>query len=374
MVPDSFRATSLAALLVASLALAGVAVGPAAAGAAADTQPASHAQPLTQDDGNESVVTTFRERLGSLDGYIATQATVASIDDRTTNTSTRYWADIDGERLRAEVRAPASRAGVVTVTNATTQATYDPDENVVRVIDRTESGADVTSALVTSLADAEAISYEATVRQGDERLHRLSISGADTQGNVTTTAWVDAETYFPTRLHSAYEYRNRTIETTVRYENVTLDPDFTDDTFRLDPPADATYRNYDQFEPPEQERFETLDALRAGVSFDVPQPEPPEAFEFASATLLRTDSPYLTLRYTDGTDRLSVSVQYERSLDSDLLTKWMNETGVDGRTVYTANYDGHRTVVWTCGNNTYSVNGEQSRATLLAVAGSMECP
>ena len=371
MVPDRFRASLLAALLVASLALTGVAAGPAAAEA---TTTASHVQTPAQDDGNESVVTAFRERLGSLEGYVATQSTVVSIDNRTTNTSTRYWADIDGERLRTEVRAPASRAGVVTVTNATTQATYDPDQNVVRVIDRTESAGNITDALITAVPNAEAIRYEATVRRGGERLHRLSVRRAQTPANATTTAWVDAETYFPKRLHTAYEYQNRTIETTARFENVTLDPDFDEETFRLDPPADATYESFDQIEPPERERFETLDALREGLSLDVPRPAVPEAFEFASATLLRTDSPYLTMRYTDGSDRLSVSVQYENTLNDDLLTKWMDETTVDGRTVYTANYSGHRTVVWSCGNNTYSVHGEQSRTTLLDVAGSMECP
>ncbi|MFD1512411.1 LolA family protein [Halomarina rubra] len=322
----------------------------------------------------ESYVQQFEQEMNDLDGFSATRTTTVTIDGETHNSTAKVWVRPGTGEQRAETLAPSERAGDLLVRTTNASWNYDVSENRAHRLDVSNSDLPTTNGfgyLLDDLVERSNVSYAGTEDLDGKTVHRIEFTPTDTAlagGNLTV--WVDAETRFPVKLHQTVDTEELTLSTTIRYEDVELNPGIDDDRFTFDPPANATVEETDL---PPMERYDSLDALRANVSTTVPTPDLPDGFELDRAVLTHLDDgDSLSMTFTNETATVTVG-----KLDAGVygnVTLDGGESVAVGETTGTyRTYAEVGSVQWTCEEHRYSVGGSLSKAALLDLAESIAC-
>lgn len=353
MVPD--RQTMLTLGLVAALAVSGcLSTGP------------------LSDQEEQRVAEKFEDHFEDIDGYTATvHMEMDGEFDNTTmdvETTSRVWQRPGTGEMRQEVRAPAEQAGDVTVTNDSASIHYDASENNYTKTDLSGIGDgmnDLTSQLHRLLENYDVV-YEGTETLDGRETHRVTLEPTETSealGDYEMGMWVDSDTWFPVKQQMGGDELG--VETTVRYENVTLDPGIPDEKFEFDPPADATER---------ETGFDTYDSrseLADATNVTLPEPDLPEGYAFDNGVVSEYNSTTsVTLQYDGGEESLTVSV------DSTPDDPREDGESVDlgNRTGRYSETNGVASLWWTCEETSYSVFGQLGKETVVDVGSSIECP
>jgi negative regulator of sigma E activity len=175
------------------------------------------------------------------------------------------------------------------------------------------------------------------------------------------TMWVDTERLFPLKL--SMEFGGTT--STIRYENLTLNPDYPADAFAFDPPANATVR---EPQTPNVSEFESHAALADATDRPLPEASLPRGFTFERGSVVDGNSTVVSLTYTDGDRQLSVVVTDTRARESDGET-----VTVGDRTGTYREFGDRGSLAWTCGDTRYAVLGPVERETLVDVGAAIDC-
>ena len=321
------------------------------------------------DDGEpsgEEVVERFEQRMESLESFVAVQRTSATYDDNETNTTSQLWVRLDTGEYRQETIAPEGNAGTVSVVNQSVMATYTPQSNEYTVFPNQSADPEQPMTVMGYVLQDGELSYEDTVRLNGDRTHRLAVVPNESDGfDANVTLWVDAETYFPSRIELSFaDGFNAT--TVVEYEDAILNWSIPNSTFALDPPEDA---ERSEFTAPNVTTFDSREELVANASTTVPDPDLPANFTFESATMSEDGTQNVRVVYSNGSAEITVNkINDTQATPSDGEAVDIGDR--EGRYQSFAN-DGM--VVWTCEGNTYTVIGPASEERLTTIAASMVC-
>lgn len=319
------------------------------------------------DTQEQRVAEQFEERLAELDGYHATVTTTATVDDRTVNTTADVWTRTDTGEMRQEVVAPAERAGDRIVSNGSVMWSYDAAANTATRIDVPEMGErNGMVPQVDRLVERYDIYSNGTVDIADTEAHKLTLVPEESTAESlsgTTTVWVDTETMFPVKMRM--ELGEMT--STIRYENLTLDPAFDEGTFEFDPPAGVTIEEAGISNVSE---FDDRAALADATDRSLPDRSLPGGFTFEEGMVTdRNGTTNVALQYQNGSGQLTVSLSNA-------------ETGptTDGETISLGDRDGRYAdvgpvgrVSWTCETTSYSAVGQLEKQTLREIAVAIGC-
>lgn len=333
------------------------------------------ATPAAEADGPESAAAleeTFEDRMTSLDSLAATRTQSTSFEGGAQSSTTDIWVRFSTGEYRTEVVAPESRAGNLVVGSTDTVWVYDARENVATKLDRDRDGStNGTATVVTQLATAfDLTGYERVTHEGQGTYRVTLVPERESGVDTTVTAWLDAETYFPVTIEQSYALENRTVSVRTHFENVTLNPAIPDERFAFDPPANATVETVDL---PETETFDSLETMRESVDASVPDPAVPDGYSFEQGRLVDPGTEAgrnttVTLRYSNGTDSLTVS-----KIEATFPMSGGENVTVGDREGRLRSYGDATSVTWRCDGWTYSVSGTLDRAEILAVADSVAC-
>jgi|GEM_PF-2906706 len=403
MVPDNLRAAVLAVTLGSLVALSGVPVG----GAVAAQQPSDAVQStqLSFDDADrdpdpdldpdqdsenrnqnpnetdpdppspsgEEVIERFEQRVTSLDTLVMTYETNVTVDGNTTmGTERRMWVDYENDRIRTETET--DRTHSITVRNESRTVTYDVESEQVNRFDTVGNLSQPTP--VGGLVTDTELTYEGSERLDGEETYRLSVTPTDANGTAGTadvTVWLDADTYFPTKVTSELTGDDYEYDMTAHFRNVSLNEGIGEDRFTIDIPEDAEEPDVSV---PNVTTYESLPELREGTDRSVPSPDVPDAYEFERGHVM-DDEDYqsITLRYaTDDGDDLHVVKRPATEYDFDESDVY-EPVDVGNTTGYYSEYeyDGNTTstVVLPQEDVTYTVSGDLSRTETIDVAESL---
>lgn len=314
----------LAILVTVSVLSTGV-----AGAALADDSSVTDEQPTresTATPDGDAVIENFTERIETLETVEFTRTTESEFDDGTTNTTVRVVADLESSQKRTETIESSYGSNTTSVVNETHIKTYDADENTVSTA---EYGANSRGysmlPQLTQLANESAVEYEfaGTGTVAGEEVYRLDALPTQTRSeqNVSVTIAVDTETHFPVQVETEIRGDQYNLNSTRTYSNVSINEDLPESAFELDVPADAS-------EPsntgPDIESYDEYNSLQSSADLSLPAAELPGDYEFDSARTIDGDSYYfVSLTYTDGEDRVQVSVQEESPFD------WSERDGVE---------------------------------------------
>ncbi|MFB6068420.1 MAG: outer membrane lipoprotein carrier protein LolA [Halobacterium sp.] len=350
---------------------------------------------------SEDVAAQFAE----LETLRATQVSTIRHDGTTNHTRSVVRIDFgDPRRQYQRVLAPPERAGTRIVANETAATIYDPQENTVTRIPRNERATydrgEYFARIVAAARGNETVEKSAGVSplpvvpatstphavarelQGYtvEYLGTASVSGrhaykfrmaasSEAALAVNRTLWLDAEFYYPLKVHQTLTLGNDTYEITKRLTNVTFNEPLPADAFALDPPANATVETLNV----SAQRFDSLSALREATAVPVPDPELPEGYEFAGAQLYDRNATQVSLRYESADGRITVSkaTGLGNASRGQQLGENVTVAGHDGRYLVAGPSS---MVAVTCGDAQYTVVATSlEKQALLDVAASVVC-
>jgi outer membrane lipoprotein-sorting protein len=347
------------------------------------------------------------EQYRSLDGFNGTRVQVVSIGNDTRRTVQRVSLRPGTGAYRAVTLNRTGSTGVafdVTVSNGTVTWFYDREnESVQRVsladsqafgydpaqlerlvtaaVDGTEvepsdisllpsvsrSGAGGSGPGLANLsAQQVSVRYTGTERVNDRRTYVLALTAEEPRlSNFSTRLWLDAEWFVPLRVSNVFTADGTRYETRIRYRSLTFDPGLENVSFRFEVPENATL-----VDGPQLSSFDSRAALARNTTLPVPDPEVPDGFALRDASQTVSEFRSATLRYSNGTGRLSVTV--------------VNDTEavqvVEGATVEIGDRTGRLTsfgpggsVGWSCDDRGYLVGGTVDNESLLDVARSVGC-
>ncbi|MFB6087560.1 MAG: outer membrane lipoprotein carrier protein LolA [Haloarculaceae archaeon] len=353
MVSGRFRPSALSAIVVATVLLAGCS---AAIGPLGDTAERQIAQQVEQ-------------RVARIDGFTATRTTTMTFDNRTRTTTAKVWVRPHSGEMRIRILTPESRAGDVTVVGTNTSWYYDASENTVTRMNFSAMRNDSTrlGARIETLFEQRNVVYagETTLDGRTVRKVRL-LPTNDTESGFATgniTMWVDTGKRFPVKIRYVLG-GEMNVTTTIRYENLTINPGIDDSRFTFDPPANATVKtpSFDM------ETYDSRRKLADATALPVPEPTVPDGFRFDRGVVLDGT---VTLRYTNGSASLLVTVNENASTASTDRGETVSVGDHEGRLVSRGPFT---SVHWTCGDTGLSVSGELGREATSDVARSIYCP
>lgn len=358
----------LASVMLLTTGIAGVAFAGAPSTAVAQTDETTSDEP----DGEE-IIDSFTERLNTLDTVEFTRMTESETNGETLQSTERVSADFEAFQMRTETVSSTFRNNTTTVVNESTSVTYNEDENTVTKYDYR---GDILLPNVEMLANDSAVNYEYLGTDTVNGQNVYVLEGAPTQQvstetNTSLTVYIGTETQFPVRLavdveSSEYDYN---YSSTITYENVTLNEDISDSTFDIDIPEDATDPRENL--GPEISTYESHDALQSSANLSVPSAELAAGYEFDQARVIDGDGYYtVSTTYTDGTDRITVSVQDENPFDYSEMEDY-EEVSVDENTGWYAEYDEFSFLHWDSDGQSYSLYGQLSGEDTLDIAASV---
>ncbi|MFC5969903.1 DUF2092 domain-containing protein [Halomarina salina] len=357
MVPRQLRSSLFAAALALLLVTSGcMATGP------------------VDDETVENYVQRFDQKMNDLDGFSATRTTTVTYDGETSTSKAAVWVRPGTGESRSETLAPTEREGDTTVRTTDAVWIHDASENSVQKIDYSESDLPTTDGfgrLLDDMVNRSNVSYAGTEQLDGQTVHRIEFTPTDAaRFGGTLTVWVDAATRFPVKMHQTVDTEDLNLSTTVRYDDVELNPGIDDERFTFDPPANATV---DETELPPTERYDSLDALRANASTTVPSADLPDGFHLETAVVTRLDEgDSLSMTFANDSTRLSVSKQ-DAGLYGNVSLDGGETVSVGDETATYRTYAGTGTLQWTCDGHRYSVAGSLSKADLTTVAESVTC-
>ena len=314
----------------------------------------------------EQIVERFEERMESVDGYSATVSTSATFNNQSVRTTSKVWARTGTGAFRQEIVAPESRAGSRTVSNGTVLWTYNAEANTATRVDVPETNSSTLLPQVGRLAERYDIYANGTVDLNGTEAYKLTLvpnASAELSMSGTLTMWVDTETLFPRKLSMDFAE----LSSTVRYSNVTLNPEFEPGTFEFTPPEGVEIREPSM---PDVTEFDSYEALRSATSADVPPAELPGDFAFEQGSVIDMNGTgTVSVRYTNGTTSVTVAVSQRGGSTSDTGEP---VTIGDRRGTY-AEFGNRASLSWECGDTTYTAHGALDKATLVDIATAIEC-
>ena len=209
----------------------------------------------------------------------------------------------------------------------------------------------------------------------------LEIAAIDTNGtassslrNYSQTMWLDTEYFFPLKQRSQFESGNDTITSVTTYTNVSVNPEFDDELFEFEPPADATVSE------PELslgQNYEQRSAIEVNATVPVPEPSVPQDFQLSRGRTSSTEfAERVSLIYTNETSQLQVTVyEFNQSFGGNGPYNTTGETVELGNRTGTYTQSGlYQSVSWSCNELEYSISGQAvSKSLLVEIARSIEC-
>jgi outer membrane lipoprotein-sorting protein len=316
----------------------------------------------------EAVVATFRERMSSLDSYVATRRTNVTVGENVTTSEVRVWVRVEDRQLRQEVVAPEERAGTVILLNESAMTVYDPDAEQVTTYPQSGDSVTMMGYPVQSLLERTTVEFVGVeALDGEDHYKVRFVPNESMGGNVSIVAWLDTESYFPQRMVSTSTVGDRPYTSATTFEDVRLDVEIADGRFTLDVPAGVEWSEH---ETPEVTTFERVELLRTNTSLHVPAPDVPTGFALGRAQLAAGSVERATLQYTNGSASLYVLV---RNGTPGRTPSEAETVTLDARTVQYVGTDNGGYVQWQCGDQSYVVSGSLPRGTLLEIAASMSC-
>ena len=368
---------------------------------------------LAGEESDLPAAETVENRTESIDAIEATVISAIDTDAMTNTSRIRMISRPETGELRAEVLGPGQQNGTLVVSNGSTMYLYDRPANRVQVIemenlsslntDSMEPVVKIFGALNDASADERAnvsISPLPVVPTGGSS----PVAGAQSlsvYGNVSlsyegmgtvdgrdayvvemipqgenpiieeNTYWLDEEWYYPIKSvgTSNLSVLNGTI--TMEYRNVTFNPDISNDTFEFDVPENATVANNSYTTNVTTETYDSREKLSTAVQRSIPEPEIPPEYRFEAGNLIENGtSESVSLRYTNGSESLMVSVRPTTSGGDASLGETIDIGGHDA-TIATIR-DTH-TLTLECGETIYGVTGVEPRETIIDIAESLDC-
>lgn len=320
------------------------------------------------DDAEREVVEQVSERMDDIDGYSAIQEIHIATGETNTTVRAKTWSRPDTGQSRTEILAPADQAGDVTVTGNDSIWAYDSSENTAT---RMNVSLNTSSQLLTGeqlqeLVERYDIAYEGTTRLDDVEAHKLTLSANESAtssalSSAEMTMWVHAEKAFPMKIEAVV---GDDIHTTVRYENLSINPGLSDDRFEFEPPEGVS------IETPsfESETYDSRAELIGSVEMTVPDAAVPDGYDFEQASVAEERS--VTQQYSNGSASLSIqSVEGDTSVgpsDAESITVGNTEG-------YYRSYGDRSVIRWSCDDTSYSILGKISKSQLQSVAESIDC-
>lgn len=213
--------------------------------------------------------------------------------------------------------------------------------------------------------DRVTVRYRGTATVAGRSVYVIGLRPATANASlVEATLWLDTEYLYPLKRHTvAFHYGERYEYTSVA-RNVTLDPDFGPEAFRLDPatlPENVSLAR--------SESYDTRAAMVAALDRPVPDPTVPDRFAFEGGLYSEgADRPtHLSLSYTtaDGRESIRLSVFAETGNLSG------RQVTVGGHPAAFSTFRGGRYLNWNADGRQYSVSGTVGNATLRRVAASV---
>jgi len=209
----------------------------------------------------------------------------------------------------------------------------------------------------------------------------LEIAAIDTNGtassslrNYSQTMWLDTEYFFPLKQRSQFESGNDTITSVTTYTNVSVNPEFDDELFEFEPPANATVS------VPELslgQNYEQRSAIEVNATVPVPDPPVPQDFQLSRGRTSSTEfAERVSLIYTNETSQLQVTVyEFNQSFGGNGPYNTTGETVELGNRTGTYTQSGlYQSVSWSCNELEYSISGQAvSKSLLVEIARSIEC-
>ncbi|WP_340099242.1 DUF4367 domain-containing protein [Salinibaculum salinum] len=371
MVQYKSRPALLAVLASVMLLTTGIA-GAAFAGSPSTTVAQTDEATTDEPDGEE-VIDSFTERLETIDTIEFTRVTETESNGETMESTERVSADLDAFQKRTETIDSTFRNNTTTVVNESTSVTYNEDENTVTEY---EYRGDILLPMLEQLANESAIDYEYLGTDTVEGQDVYVLEGTpteqlDTESNTSLTVYLGTETRFPVQMaidveSSEYDYN---YSSTITYKNVTLNEAIPESTFDIDVPDDAT----DPTENigPDISTYETHDAAQSNADLSVPSAELAEGYEFDQARVIDGDGYYtVSSTYTDGTDRITVSIQNDNPFDYSEVEDY-EEVSIGESTGWYAEYDEFSFLHWNSNGQSFSLYGQLSEEETLDIAASV---
>jgi outer membrane lipoprotein-sorting protein len=178
---------------------------------------------------------------------------------------------------------------------------------------------------------------------------------------VASTLWLDTEYLFPIKSHRIIDQYGERYEYTTTFRNVTFNPDFDADTFRIDPGVLSANTSII-----ETAAYDSRRQLVRNSDLPIPDPTVPGGYEFERGSYRHDDSTLIFLTYTNGTARIHVTMR--TATDGPTQGRTVD---LGSRTGTFSQHDSQRTVSWQAAGRSYSVSGPVGNETLIAVARSV---
>ena len=352
MVPNGMRRSTLTIALIAVVVLSGcsAAVGP------------------LSENTEQTVAEQAEQRLTEIDGFSATRITTVTIDGETRTTKAEVWMRPSTNEMRSHVVSPEKQAGDVSVVGTDSTWYYDASENVVTKMDisTTRSNETTIGTQLTELISERELVYDGQTTIDGRQTHKVRLKPEQDSeqgvGMANVTMWISEEKQFPVKIrYSTAGELNMTV--TIRYTDLTINPDIDDDRFTFEPPANATVKTPSM----NVESFDSREALDAATNVSVPNPDLPEGFSFEQATKFE-DS--FSVTYSNGSASMFVSYSNDSQMTHSDRGEQVSIGDHEGRLVES---DALTLVQWTCDGARLTVAGDLPRESILETARSIQC-
>ncbi len=322
-------------------------------------------QQLTQQQ-EEQVVEEFESKMSEIDGYQATMVVTTEINNQTTEMRADVWARTSTNEMRQEILAPSDRAGSRVVSNGSMMWMYNAKRDRATRMEVPDTGNANMVPQVSRLVEKYDIYSNGTVDLNGTETHKLTLvpnESAETPLSGTITMWVDSERMFPLKMKMDFAE----ISSTVRYQNLTLNPEFEPGTFEFEPPEGVEVTEPSM---PDISEFDSYERLANATSQTLPADELSEDFTFQSGMAIDSNrSSSVSLEYSNGTTNLSVRV----------LDKPQGDMPQSGETVSLGDRNGtfvefgEPMLIWTCNDSRYTLQGPVEKSTLTTIAADIDC-
>jgi outer membrane lipoprotein-sorting protein len=352
MVPNGMRRSTLSIALIAVVVLSGcsAAVGP------------------LSENTEQTVAEQAEQRLTEIDGFSATRITTVTVDGETRITKAEVWMRPSTNEMRSHVVSPEKRAGDVSVIGTESIWYYDASENVVTRMNITASRSNETTigTQLTELISERELVYEGQTTIDGRQTHKIRIEAEEDSGQgvgmANVTMWISEEKQFPVKIrYSSAGELNMT--STIRYTDLTINPDLDDDRFTFEPPANATVKTPSM----NVESFDSREALDAATNVSVPNPDLPEGFSFEQATKYEES---FSVTYSNGSTSMFVSYSDDSQMTQSDRGEQVSIGEHEGRLVESNSLT---LVRWTCDGARLTVAGDLPRESILETARSIQC-
>lgn len=315
----------------------------------------------------------IQEKYDDVESYEATIETRVSGPD-TNRTLVRAVVARPGTgNQRAEFVAPPEQRGNLVVSNTTTTWTYNASDNTASRMNT--SGVDAMgqvnyTRLVEQYRERYDVSLDGSTTVADRPVYKLELTPKDDgeQFAQNATLWIDEDRWFPVKTRMSYTFDDETRTITSTYRNLSFNTGVDNDTFRFDPPEDATVERMDV---PDVVQYDTRADVVENASVAVPEPTVPEGYELEHATLSENEgNTTVSLGYANGSDGLSVT---KRTGGPASHADAENTTRVGDATASVNEFGERTSLSWHCGGASYSVSGPLSEDGLESIGESIAC-